>query len=187
MEIRFLFSATVIQSDLWQVRGPGFVAHSTQTVRHRLHEGGVRAHRRCKKPALTAAHKHQRLQFAWQHMHWNRNQWRRVIWSDESRLCLRMVDGRIKVWRRRGDSGERHQNAHISPTTGTMVEVSWCGMQSQLTINPPWWSYRETLMARDTYRRSSSHRSCRSSRGWGEGVYSMLYSKMITPDPTEPT
>ena len=42
--------------------------------------------------------------------------WRRVTWSDESRFCLQRVDGRIRVWRRRG---ERHsQNCIVERDRG---------------------------------------------------------------------
>ena len=30
-------------------------------------------------------------------------QWRRVLFSDESRFCISTTDGRLRVWRRRGE------------------------------------------------------------------------------------
>ena len=36
-----------------------------------------------------------------QHLHWNLKMWRNVMFSDESRFCLRQLDRRVEVWRRR--------------------------------------------------------------------------------------
>ena len=53
-----------------------------------------------------------RLQFARNHVRWNRQQWRTVTFSDESRFCLRHTDGRLRVWRR---NGERHAEVNVQP------------------------------------------------------------------------
>ena len=51
-------------------------------------------------------------QFARNHVRWNRQQWRTVTFSDESRFCLRHIDGRLRVWRR---NGERHAEVNVQP------------------------------------------------------------------------
>ena len=43
------------------------------------------------------------LRWCRQHVHWNLNVWRHVMSSDESRFCLRHLDRRVEVWRRRGE------------------------------------------------------------------------------------
>lgn len=85
---------------------------STATVRRRLQEAGLRAHRPATGPRLSAAHRRARLQFARTHLNWTRAQWNQVLWSDESRFSLRSPDGRERVWRR---SGERYSQCTISP------------------------------------------------------------------------
>lgn len=52
---------------------------------------------------MTALHRQARLRWCRQHVHWNLNMWRNVMFSDESRFCLRQLDHRVKVWRRRGE------------------------------------------------------------------------------------
>ena len=52
---------------------------------------------------LTARHRAARLQWAQWHFRWGRQQWARVLFSDESRFNLSHHDGRIRVFRRRGE------------------------------------------------------------------------------------
>lgn len=73
---------------------------SRWTVRRRLAEGDLTAHRPANGPKLTPAHRQARLRFAQEHVHWTVDQWRRVLFSDESRLCLHSNDGRGRVYRR---------------------------------------------------------------------------------------
>ena len=49
---------------------------------------------------MTALPRQARLRWCRQHVHWNLNMWRNVMFSDESRFCLRQLDHRVKVWRR---------------------------------------------------------------------------------------
>ena len=41
-----------------------------------------------------------------QRVHWRLQQWRRVIFTDESRICLFRNDGRVRVWREPGQEFE---------------------------------------------------------------------------------
>ena len=52
---------------------------------------------------LTRTHRAARLAWARRHLAWTRQQWSRVIFSDESRYTLSFNDGRIRVWRRPGE------------------------------------------------------------------------------------
>ena len=53
---------------------------------------------------LTARHRAARLQWAQRHFRWGGRQlWARVLFSDESRFNLSHHDGRIRVFRRRGE------------------------------------------------------------------------------------
>jgi hypothetical protein len=53
------------------------------------------------KQLLTIRHKTVRLQWTRDHMRWNIRSWQRVHWSNESRVLLNPVDGRIRVWGQR--------------------------------------------------------------------------------------
>ena len=52
---------------------------------------------------LTARHRAARLKWAQPHFRWGRQQWARVLFSDESRFNLSHHDGRIRVFRRIGE------------------------------------------------------------------------------------
>lgn len=77
---------------------------SDQTVRNRLHEVGMRARRPKVGPVLTARHRAARLAFAREHQDWQIGQdWRPVLFTDESRFTLSTCDRRDRVWRCRGE------------------------------------------------------------------------------------
>jgi len=75
---------------------------STQTIRNRLHEGGLRARRPAVGPVLTPARRMQRLAFAQDHENWRINQWANVLFTNESRFCQDGNDRRTRVWREQG-------------------------------------------------------------------------------------
>ncbi|KAJ9220690.1 hypothetical protein DTO027B5_2217 [Paecilomyces variotii] len=58
---------------------------------------------RCKptwKPGLTDEAKRRRLEFAYNHEHWTLEDWKNVIWSDETSVVLGRRRGQIRVWRK---------------------------------------------------------------------------------------
>ena len=81
---------------------------SIQTVRNRLHSAGLRARR----PYVGVSLSHRQARLAWtrQHRRWTNQQWATVLFTDESRFLLDMLDRRRHVWRRRG---ERYANCAI--------------------------------------------------------------------------
>ena len=111
---------------LYAIRGPGARPVSVQTVRNRIHASGFKSRVPAKKPKLTQRHKDARLAFSRAHAGWNNPQWRRVMFSDESKFSLNRVDGRKRVWRRRR---EQHVPATVIPTVafqGVCVCVCVC-------------------------------------------------------------
>ena len=72
---------------------------SAQTVRIILKNMGMKAFLKKKKRFLSAKHKSQRLDFALQHQYWTIDDWKRVIWSDETKINLLGPDGCKWVWR----------------------------------------------------------------------------------------
>jgi hypothetical protein len=98
---------------------------SARTVRRILHENDLSSHKPVACPKLTADHRVNRMRFAENHTNWTIQQWSSVMFSDESRFCLRSPDGRERVWRR---PGERFAPCCISPRTpfgggGVMVRA----------------------------------------------------------------
>ncbi|KAL0202719.1 hypothetical protein M9458_000737, partial [Cirrhinus mrigala] len=93
-------TARALQNDLQQATN---VHVSAQTVRNRLHEGGMRARRPQAGVVLTAQHHAGRLAFAREHQDWQIRHWSPVLFTDESRLTLSTCGRRDRVWRRRGE------------------------------------------------------------------------------------
>ena len=74
---------------------------SAQTVRNRLAENNLRARHPYVGTVLTDRHRRDRHQWADRHINWTRQDWRTILFSDESRFALSNSDGRIRVFRRR--------------------------------------------------------------------------------------
>ncbi|GFR73628.1 transposable element Tcb1 transposase [Elysia marginata] len=91
-----------------QTRGRNNQSISKNTVRRRLCTSGLRARRPYIGPILTQRHGHQRTLWAQEHAAWDRIQWRSFVFSDESRFCIEHADGRVRVWRRSGET-KRYQ------------------------------------------------------------------------------
>ena len=58
------------------------------------------------------------------------------MFSDESRFCLRFIDGRVRVWRRRGERFADSCVSAVTPFGGGSVMV-WGGMSSAGKTNLP--------------------------------------------------
>lgn len=85
-------------AQMWTIR-----AHK-MTILRRLRQSGVRARTPRKKPLLNIEQRRKRLVWAKEHIEWTEEQWKTVLWSDESKINLFGNDGNQFVWRRRGES-----------------------------------------------------------------------------------
>jgi transposase len=76
---------------------------SAYTVRRALKEVGMKAMVKEKKPRLLPRHIRERLDFALRHRYWTVEDWKRVIWSDETKINRLGSDGRKWTWKRPED------------------------------------------------------------------------------------
>ena len=53
-----------------------------------------------KKPLLSPKHRKQRLAFALKYKEWTVEDWKRVIWSDETKINRIASDGRQWIWKK---------------------------------------------------------------------------------------
>lgn len=111
---------------LWGQRNKWGHVLSAQTVRKRLRESNLRCRRMLKRPRLTPAHVSNRERWGMQRVHWRLQQWRRVIFTDESRFRLFRADGRIRVWR---GPREELQHRHVQTSEGQAPSLHvWAGI-----------------------------------------------------------
>ncbi len=79
-------------------------AISERTTCRTLKQMGYSSRRPQQVPLLSAKNRKRRLQFAQAHQNWTTEDWKNVVWSDESRFLLRHSDGRVRIWRREHES-----------------------------------------------------------------------------------
>jgi hypothetical protein len=121
---------------------------SANTVRRRLAEHGLRPRIPARGPQLTAAHRRVRLLFTQNHVDWKLDQWRLVMFSDESRFCLDQSDRRVRVNR---CSGERYAQRNIIRKSILEEVPLWFEQVSLSTLAQSWWCQKEeTKMRRRT-------------------------------------
>lgn len=94
-------SATAVQvaSELQNITG---VSLSPQTVCNTLKQEGLTAVKKSKKPLMPPRIKSLRLAFARAHQHWTLEDWKRVIWSDETKINRLGSDGKQWAWKQQG-------------------------------------------------------------------------------------
>ena len=103
---------------------------SRQTVAMRLRAHGIRAFRPYRGQLLTAQHRRLRLRWARTVRRWQRRDWQRVVFTDESRFCMFRADGRQRVYRRRGERTAACCVQEVVPYGGGSVMV-WGGICGQ--------------------------------------------------------
>ncbi|UYV64468.1 hypothetical protein LAZ67_3000851 [Cordylochernes scorpioides] len=75
---------------------------STRTISRRLVANGFHSCRPLRRLPLTPPNRRQRLEWCRARSTWM-TEWRRVVFSDESRFCLSSDSRRVRMWRRRGE------------------------------------------------------------------------------------
>ena len=73
---------------------------SVQTVRRGLKQAGMKSTVKTTRPFLSKHHRRERLDFAIAHKDWTVADWKRLIWSDESKINRFGSDGRKWVWKK---------------------------------------------------------------------------------------
>jgi hypothetical protein len=118
-------NATTVRKDASEAFG---ITISQRTAQRILRRHDLPARSPAKKPVLKKSHKQQRLRFAKQHQNWTVNDWRKVVFSDESRFNIFNPDGGTKV---RRPPGKRLDERYLK---GTMKFGGGPGVQVWGTI-----------------------------------------------------
>jgi hypothetical protein len=72
---------------------------SARTIRRRIREGGYQGGWANKKPLISIKNRRRRVQWCKDHLHWTAEDWKKIIWSDESPYTVRGTT-KFRVWRR---------------------------------------------------------------------------------------
>lgn len=86
---------------------------SVRTIRRRLQDAGLNARRPAKKPMISKKNRDARIKWAIEHLNWTREQWNKVLFSDESKFNLFGSDGIAYV---RRPAGKRYAQEYQLPT-----------------------------------------------------------------------
>ena len=73
---------------------------SATTILKILRRNKLKSCKDTKKPALTVRMKAERLKWCIEHEDWTLNDWKNVIWTDETSVVLNQTRGRRRIWRR---------------------------------------------------------------------------------------
>ena len=68
-----------------------------------MHSMGFRARVACKKPLISLKNWKKRLAYYNKHKSWRLKQWKNVIFINESKFNLITNDGRVAIWRQKGE------------------------------------------------------------------------------------
>ena len=108
---------SVLQRNPWmkiaEVKDQIATSISTHTVCCRAHDLGFNNRVAVKKPFLSDSHQERWLQFAKEHESWTVDQWRSVLWTDESSFKIGKNTQQVKVWR---DSQSKYDKKNLVPT-----------------------------------------------------------------------
>jgi Transposase len=79
-----------------------------QTVRNALKKAGLWSATKKKIPMLKQTHWQRWLKFAQYHENWIVEDWKRVLWSDKTKINQIGSDGKVYVWKQQGELVSGH-------------------------------------------------------------------------------
>ena len=87
---------------------PSIPSISGMTVWRTLKENGYSSFKKTIKPGLKNEDKLTRLEWCLEHEHWILEDWKNVIWTDETSVQLGAVRGKRRVWRKSDEAFHPH-------------------------------------------------------------------------------
>ena len=106
---------------------------STSSTLRVLHEYGFNSVKKTTKPGLNEAQKAARLIWCIAHKDWTLEDWKNVIWTDETSVCLGQKRGWDRVWRK---SNEAYDKSVIRKRWKGYTEFMFWGSFTYDSIGP---------------------------------------------------
>jgi IS30 family transposase len=117
------------------------------TIRRAVRESGEFAsYWACRKPFIREANRRHRLRWCLERQNWTVEQWRRVLWSDESPFVLR-YNGKKRVWRMHN---ERYEPRCMRATVKHDIKIMVWGCFAAHRVGPL--RLIEGIMDQNVYR-----------------------------------
>lgn len=111
---------------------------STKTIRRELHKQGISGRAAIPKPLISDANACKRKTWCRSHKTWTMEQWKTVIWSDESCFTLFPTSGRVYVWRTPSQAYDADcllpRVKHGGGSVMIWAAISWYSMGPMITL-----------------------------------------------------
>ena len=101
-----------------------FVNCSNSTTWRILKKSGLKGCKKTKKPLLKSCHLRYQLLFAQKYCEWAVEDWKRVLWSDETKFCLFRPDAGNWIWKSQGE-GLNKRTTHVTVKHGSGNIIVW--------------------------------------------------------------
>lgn len=109
------------------------------TVRKNLQKAGLKAVHKQKKPLLSAKHRKARMDFALITKDWTLEDWKKVVWTDETKINCLGSDGLQWAWKRPGEPlSDRLVQGTLKFGGGSLMMwgcMSWDGVGNSCRID----------------------------------------------------
>ena len=99
---------------------------SVETIRNTLRRNGFVSRVKRKRQLLEPKHINQRLEFAKKYINWTVNDWKRIIWSDESKFLLFGSNFHKYYWTKPCESIKISYINPVKQFSGSSIMVKSC-------------------------------------------------------------
>jgi hypothetical protein len=103
---------------------------SYQSTLNLIHQAGLKAYIKKKRPYRKSDHMKDRLRFAKEHRDWTVDDWKKVIFSDETKINMWNSDGAVYTWKEPGQRDLPH-NVRMTKKFGGGGLMIWSCMTSR--------------------------------------------------------
>lgn len=152
-------------------------ALSPETVCRTLRDAGLKAKTKVKKPALPKHLRDAWVSFARAHRHWTVEDWKHVMWSDETKFNRLGSDGQQWVWIRPGQELSDSAIQQTAHSGGGSIIVWGCFMWD----GPGYATKIEDTMTKEVYVEVLEDEMMKSLEYYGREVEDIIFQQDNAP------